>query len=372
MSNLLTKPLGGLESPPFGPTEKCEVASALIAAGAALAQGFMNSQVAAENQATDRAIYYNTLGKQREWNLQDQATNWQHTKDLLAYDSPQKQMERYRDAGLNPYIHMQGGQLEPGQSNGTPTTPPNASPGAVPQRDVRPINDISQLLVQGSALQNDKMRSFAQLVDSYPKILEAVDGDISKASDIMRNIGGVAGLTGDKFYRNIQSQYDLQRSQERLNSVMANIQSAFGPEKARLVNQNLKAEGEKLYASIKDLYSSANLKDTQSYVALKRVDSEVQSLLAGAAKDLATKSNLDANTKTIDQMREALVSYEENKSLIMQYNAIEEGTLFEQNSDARAWQISPSGKESATEKRKTADDWATDRIKKLREALISF
>ena len=174
MRHLFDRPLG--TSVPNGVLLKRYDPSALIVAGAQLAGSIANNQINAERSASDMATYLHLTKWNRENQLRDQEWSKQFTYDLQRqqnlYDSPKEQMKRLQEAGLNPYLAMQG------VSGASPNVSKNAMSPSLPgsnsvspfQRSFldNPFPSSVSNLVAASSIKAQRISADSQFAKALP------------------------------------------------------------------------------------------------------------------------------------------------------------------------------------------------------------
>lgn len=274
--------------------------SSLIIAGANMVGNIATNQINAERAASDMATYLNLVKKQREWQKEDYAWSEDYTKRLMDYQyenfsSPSAQMASYKAAGLNPWILGQNGSVGSGQGVSPASAPAPSRVGVSPfERSPlsSPFDSGFNTLVQSSAVRNQRLSALAEFSKVLPDLVKSVgrDGAYRIASSYLGQ-----DITLDRIERMASAEEDLQRIRRDHDDLILSIEKDFGFEKARLVNMNLGKEYDKLAEEILNLGSDREVNNAK-----------VKELLSSAAKNLAEKAHLNADTRTIDRMRDAL------------------------------------------------------------------
>lgn len=298
MRHLFDKPLGAV-SAPFGSCFKCDPWTA-VAAGLQIAGSVYNNQVNAERAASDMATYLNLVKKQRDWQKEDQQWSEQYSKNLLdyqnQYNTPSAQLERFKRAGLNPYALMNNeGAIGSGNSQAMPSPNPSVRGAVTPfQRPMldNPLNGAADKIFAASSLKSQRISSLAAFSKVLPDLVKSVgkEGAYRIASSYFGK-----DIDLNRIERMAVAEEDLQRIKRDHDDLLLSIESDFGPEKARLVNLNLGKEFDKLAEEILNLGSDRKVNDAK-----------VKELLSSAAKNLAEKAHLNADTATINKLRDAL------------------------------------------------------------------
>jgi len=163
-----------------------------------------------------------TTARQRKWQLQDydrQKTDQREFWDITnRYNSPQEQMNRLRQAGLNPHLVYGKGADVTAQALSGPTME-NA-----PKVNFRlDPNMIANARAMGQQLQYQKAQTDNVLADTQNKVL---DQDLKNAQINQTNV-----QTANIAQNTATSEFQLQQSQELKDSVL---------QKAQLENESLK------------------------------------------------------------------------------------------------------------------------------------
>ena len=154
---------------------------------------------------------------QRKWNLKDYATQ---RKDALAdwnmqnaYNSPLQQMQRLKEAGLNPNM-VYGNGVE--ANSGSMPRQSNLAPSKPELQAIDPQSTLAQYQnLQQSKQQTDNLKKQAELIDAQKKQVEANTLAITKRTDRT-----VFDLEKDNYLRtNGMWDWQLDYNQAKLHNV---------------------------------------------------------------------------------------------------------------------------------------------------------
>lgn len=338
MRKLFSSPLGACFAP-FGFFKQSDVGT-IIGSGLGLMGSLVTNQINSERAASDMSTYLNLVKKQREWQNEDKEWSKQQTYDLLEnqrqYDSPSAQMQRYRDAGLNPYLALNDGSIGSGVGI-VPSQPSVGSRGSVSPFFRPALSDsfasASDKLFNASALKSQRIASLSNLADSIPTLVKSIGSDSAK-----RFLSDFFGKDIDTKVVDtlIDTEVGRQSIARLRDDLQLQIEQMYGKDKAALVNQNLIFEGQKIVADINKLYSEKRLNDAS-----------VNEVIQRSALHVAERSKLNADTETVNQLRPFVVKSASMQAEVDSYNKVEEQARFIQRSGARDWMMSGLGKSEA-------------------------
>ena len=282
----------------------------IIVAGLQMASNQATNQINAERASSDMATYLNLIHKQREWQKEDQQWNESYAKRIQDYlyqnyNSPSAQMEAYKKAGLNPWLMAQGGDVGSGQSASAPSAPTTSHGSVSPfQRPAlgNTFEGVADKLFGASSLANQRLSVMSQLAKSIPDLVKGVGRDAS--SRILKTLFG-QDVSTRKIDAAIDYELESQQISNQRNQLELDLRNVFGVEHEQLINQHLSSEIDKLKEQVLSERKGRELSDAQ-----------IDELVTRAARNLAEKAHLEANTETINKMREIIYyqSYFEAKS----------------------------------------------------------
>lgn len=212
--------------------------AALIAAGAQLASTSVNAMSAAD-----------TNKKQRQW--QEKMYQQQRTDNLAQwkmqneYNSPQAQMARYQEAGLNPNLIYGTGSASAGNSSAIPTSSPGTYNPKAPQIDlgsgIQAYQNVRQqqlqfdnlraqntVLTEEALLKKASRESLgvktaldAMLMPNRPE-LQAIS--VQAASEGLRKLTSDADLSEKANYYKLENDWNnVQIGRQRLDNLKADL-----------------------------------------------------------------------------------------------------------------------------------------------------
>lgn len=277
---------------------------------------------------TEQMRFQNQMyDKQRQDQLDDQ--KWQEASARRMFDytneynSPSNQMARYREAGLNPYIHSTAGALTSG--NASPVSQPSTSPRAIqgnlsiPSFDASGISNgmsaVGESLFRATELNQQKLKIQGEISRMIPELRKFMDDD--ELGQVIRNVYGVNGNINriDSFVNaeleRVQGEAVKSRVEGELAVKYGDKQAAQMYSLAEYQMNKYEAEFKQIQENIENMRVERNL----SRVSIKRVESEIQEIASKIVVNIASAWNLRkqgekfvADTKTVNAMREYLVS----------------------------------------------------------------
>lgn len=276
----------------------------IIAAGANLVGNVMTNQINAERAASDMIQYYNLLMKQRQWQKEDYDWTEGYSKRMLdyqnEYNSPSEQMQRYREAGLNPFLMMQSGQVGSGNSQSVPNAPLPSRNGVTPfQRPSlgNPMEGVADKLYGASQLKSQRIVALSEMAKSIPSLVKGVGA--KAANSLLQTLFGrdSSSSTIGKLIDNEVLQSDYQTNISRIQS---DIASEYGMEEAG----NRVALQQQVFAKIT---GEMNLMQLES----EHKQAEIHVLAAKYVESLASAWHLrksgdyyEASANTINALRD--------------------------------------------------------------------
>lgn len=326
---VFSRPLGD-DLSPFGFSAKSMAfpAAALIGA-AGIAAGTSLGQSGLQHYENVRQQHFEDdqarLAYERQQELMRQ--EFDYSKQLWEanneYNSPKNQVKLLREAGLNPYVYSHGSDIGTGTSGSPASSPtaPSVAKGSGSAAAMPAFHDVGSLIMEGSALKNDKMRSFAQLVEAYPKILEACDGDVKRAASIVKQLAGISGLKGDKLYGNIVNQYNKQEAEAVKAGVEANLAQKYGDRQASNMIAQSEAIINESFARVRKMASDANVNDA----TIEEIGSKIARNVAEAWKLRKEGNKYVADAATVNALRKYLVSQARSQSNMMDLESLLSG-----------------------------------------------
>lgn len=325
MRHLFSLPLGAC-SAPFGFSKKeiSETAALLIGSGisAAASAGTAAMNNYAADLRSDRQFYrtQDLMKLQKDINMQQ----WQEQQD---YNTPAAQMQRYREAGLNPWVMSKSDLIGSGSS---PAAAPSTSAPSVPLGETFPMDmsqlggNFAQLLAVSSQIKRNDAESLSKIAETISRVGPDLGWDVARK--LAKDLLGVFGHSNSQSERRLNAIIDGLESEARSKAVKATLDEAFG---VRDSNQKW-ALGEQAlneaFARIGKMSSDAKVNEATIDELAKRVVRNV----AEAWKLYREGEKYVADAKTANALRQFIVSQARSKANIMSTQSYllgaEEGT----------------------------------------------
>lgn len=256
----------------------------VIAAGIQFAGSMASNQINAERAASDMATYLNLVGKQRDWQKEDQQWSEGMTKRLMdyqnVYNDPGSQMQRFKNAGLNPYLNMTGDSIGSGNSTMIPSPNPSqrgaVSPFMRPPL-ANPVSDVSSRILQGSQVNSQRLAGLAAVFESFPKLYQAVGKD--KFNSIVSSVLG-GTIDSSTLQRISDAQAVRSESESNIAKIEAQLAAKYGDTKASNFVALQEQQFNKLAAEIGKMSSDRAVNDA----TINKMASEYLRNLADAYK----------------------------------------------------------------------------------------
>lgn len=236
--------------------------------------------------------------KQREWSLQDRAyENW--------YNSPSQVAARYRQAGLNPALMMQGqGAASSVQANQGQAPNFGAPPTPIPER-----NDFHYTPMNYEGLG----AGMAQLLSIHQAMRDSERADYALAADIT--------------FRDRKSQADFMNARAALKR--AGVDDRRLAESERQFNENLAFEKDKFAKSVET--DNARLEMEAVRLGIEKQSMELQKRLAQSKinVDNATINKISVDVLNSREQVQEMIRNGVSKRYIDQYVAEKEREIYE-------------------------------------------
>lgn len=341
MRHLFDRPLGACAPCGFLFKNATFDVGSLISSGLSFAGQMATNQINAERAASDMATYLNMVSKQRKWQKEDQLTSMLNTKALMdyqnAYDSPSAQRKRYEEAGLNPYLAANSGQIGSGNSMSIPN--PNLGERVVVSPIQRPalenpVSSAADKLFNASALHSQRIGALSSFSKSLPDLVKSVGKDGAKR--IAQSVLGDSGLDLDRIDSLINIQVGRESIAKQREELALQISQEFDRADRDVLLQNLSLEGHRINAAAQELYTQGKLNEQS-----------IQELITRSAKNVAEAAHLNADTRTLDALRPFVTKSAEMQADLDYFDRQEGAALYHQGSKARTWMVSEYGKNDA-------------------------
>lgn len=309
--HLFDSPLGAQIAPKGVPKNVIGIGAAALAAGIMAAGSTINTAIS-NNQANLASLtafnrQKELMDKQQEQSIALHKTNLEESyrQDLL-HNSPSAQMQRYREAGLNPYLIMQhegniGAAVSaPAGSGSVAPAPsvqqPNLQPFQLPE-----MSGIANMLIASSESKKNDAESFSKIMSVVPEMGRSIGW--AQTRSFLRQMMGIYGIEGSQYERMAENKVRGLELKNQRDEFELSLVKQFGPDKARLINSQLSVEIDKLQKEIEVLDSNVDLNKSSIHVN----DAQIRELVTRAARNIAEKAHLDADATTINALRGALV-----------------------------------------------------------------
>lgn len=309
--HLFDSPLGAQIAPIGVPKNVIGIGAAALAAGIMATGSTINTAISNQQANLASLTAFNRqkelMDKQQEQSIALHKTNLQESyrQDLL-HNSPSAQMQRYRDAGLNPYLIMQHeGNI--GAAASAPASGGSAAPApAVQQANLQPfqlpeMSGIANMLMASSESKKNDAEAFSKIMSSVPEMGRSIGW--AQTRSFLRQIMGIYGIEGSQYERMAENQVRGLELKNQRDEFDLSLVKQFGADKARLINSQLSVEIDKLQKEIEVLDSKVDLNKSSIHVN----DAQIKELVTRSARNIAEKAHLTADATTIDALRGALV-----------------------------------------------------------------
>ena len=255
----------------------------IIAAGIQFAGSMASNQINAERAASDMATYLNLVGKQREWQNEDKVFAEDMSKRLMGYEqwlnSPSRQMQMMKDAGLNPYLASHEGAIGSSMASNPGASVPGRGSVSPIQRPPleNPFSDATSKLLQGASVHNQKLAALASVFESFPKLHQAVGSD--RFNGIVSSLVG-GSIDSSRLQRINDAAAIRSESESRISQIESDLASKYGETKASNFVALQEQEFNKMAAEIGKMSSDRAVNDA----TINKMASEYLRNLADAYK----------------------------------------------------------------------------------------
>ena len=284
------------------------------AAGNVLSAGISAIAQHYENKAT-RAHNLKLAQLQNQWNIEQ----WERNND---YNSPENQVARLKAAGLNPDL-LYGGGIEntstssPQMTSGAPRTPTDWSSLA----NINPVGSyldaqLKQAQIDNINAETKKTGAETSILTDEAAFTKALKEGELKLQDMEIKLGNKSLQLSDQQIK--ESQQRLMNMQGELQQINAQIQRW----RDQTDNERKRIDIEKSVskAQIKELASSANLKDEQAFSISQQLEPLIRQIEAQTNEADSRISVNDATTIRLGN--EDVKMFFENNVLKMRYEVL--------------------------------------------------
>lgn len=292
------------ESGPYGlPLRKTNWLPAVIAAVGAVGAGLISASSSKKSADT-------SLQAQRETNetniqLASENRSWQERmiNQQNEYNSPESQMERYREAGINPYMAMAEGNVSSGAQM------------SVPQQDAPQVQSPAGILMQAGQLQ-------ASIIQQTWKDTIAA---ASQAFDVLKTQSETYGVQAQTAATDAERRY-LNAQTEQINSLLGSQLTKLNVDIARQRNEtelsSLEISKAKFDINMMNLYGEDNARNASGLLEAQMINELKKSGFIDAQTGLML-SNVTLNSAKINEIASVVArNYAETYKL-----KVEAGTM---------------------------------------------
>lgn len=359
----LNVPLG--VNAPSGTLAKC----ADVAAAANIAGNFLNfiGQMDANNinqkqseRWRETTIEQNKLN--RDWQSAENraAEAWEEYmwNQQNAYNTPSAQRKRLQEAGYNPWISGSGGPQSlagsagSGHSNGAAQLS-LGSPIPV-QNPFGGLNGIAQALGIDAQISNQNAKTLNELIDGFNKASQTFGYD--RAQKMYEPL--IRGVSGSDSQTNLIFQNARMALEEKRLKVV--YQESVNEWLPRLNQATIDKNDQWITESVARIGKMAS--------DVKVNDEKLDLMITEEAKNIAERNHLNADTKTINAIRDSFANKMDQEAVLMSYQRESAGmditskrADFIQESEGRKWQMSDEGKKEGTQNVVTRTNGALNR-----------
>ena len=337
------------------PIKKEAWLGAAIGAVGSLIGGALTNQANSNLNGTNR-LWQSMENRRAE---QFQREMWQKQNE---YNTPSAQRQRLQEAGFNPWMSGSGSPQSLAVSAGEGKN--GSAPASIPMQDIignavrNGVGTYYQAASAQANIANQNVQTLKQAIDTYK---EARMNGWSKES---------AMAIIEPF---IKSNNSLSDSNRYLDAIDYEI------ENKRLLNQYQKSVNEIYPQMSRSQMDKIDQDITESVARIGKMasdravnDAEIDRLVAEKAKLIAEKNHLDADTKTINAIRNALADkmlYDANQSKYQSSMLLKEDSeasaRFTQRKKARNWMRSDEGQNEALANEIIEDNSRANQINKI-------
>lgn len=291
-----------------------------IAAGIGGAFGFASNQsankanlrIARETNASQERMF----NQQLDWNL----AQWERNNE---YNTPTAQMQRYRDAGLNPYLMMNGGAAGSGNSSAPAS---GVNPPQQHTATMQPDTSIKDSLMKMAEFDYNKRVSDAQALNLEEDAKGKHIDNMSRAAENAARISKLAqDVSNGKAREQLDKlQHDLGRATFNDSVVFAKLQNKSLEEQNALTSETrlgVQLDNELKRINIKNAPAefAANISYVWSQVGLNKAMTATQvaeqkKLAQDVVESVARTEGVKLDNKQKDALRDLLVRSQELKN----------------------------------------------------------
>ena len=363
--------------------ELSAAAIAAIAGGSALVSGVGNLLDSASTNKANREINQNTLDFQRQEN--EKSRKWQEKEfdrqfeKTSLYNSPSAQMERYRKAGLNPYLVNGQASSNGNTSVSTPSASSQSAPsqhpamrsdyGFVSEAGRNTISLLNESRSVDANIANQQEQQVSQALDNAYKIGEKFNDWKAAHSYLNTRLREIKGSNYDAENslqsRILRAKVAKDEADADFSRTVADLKALYGDKEIRSALQLQSLEGKKLKEEILSLAKDRS-----------KTDVEISKIISEKIRNYAEANHINADTRTINATRDLLIEGMKHDNKVKQYDAETRGyeagessASFKQRRKARAYMVSPEGVDDALHNQVTRDNQAINRLDRIKDAI---
>lgn len=339
------------------------VAAAIIG-GASLLGGLGNVLSNSAANETNKEI----AKENRDWQSVENEKSRKYSSEMWEkenlYNTPSAQMQRYSEAGLNPYL-VNGQGASSGNAGSANQPSQQGAPNGV---EVKPndfgfigraSNDFLSAYNESRSVDANTANQSAQrdktIIDNT-KELYRVTGDWKTAQNYLNsNLKSSRGVNSDTtpVVRQIESEVVASEANAKIKSVEAQISEKYGEKQAANIIALQEQEFNKSAAQIRLMASEGKVNDAK----IKTLASEYCRNVADAYKLRKEGDHYVADTQTINQIREFLVAKQRMSAQMMSFQYTEAQAFFEQGRARREYMMhDPEAQENELTNYQTGQD----------------
>lgn len=267
----------------------------LAAAGLDFIGGLFSSSSQADAQREANATNLQIAKENREWQSQENLLNrnWQEKmwNAENQYNTPSAMMQRYREAGLNPYLVQKDGSSAIGSAGSAGTPSMVSAPNAASVAPVNPYSALSRLgesISLGLQSRSVDANVASQNADALLKIAQSLP-ELGKSLgwDNARSVAlkqlGLIGVHGSQYERMIDESITSIQRDNAYKAIQNAIAQKYGDRRAADECANLEQSFTKMAAEIGKMASDREVNDA----TIKKLASDVVRNNADAFKAMA-------------------------------------------------------------------------------------
>lgn len=289
--------------------------------------------------------YENKLSREwqeRMWNLENQ------------YNTPSAMMERYREAGLNPYLNAMVGQgagaAGPAGTPATSSSAPMGSPSMVGSPSVIPFGDLgsgfTNALGVSANIANQSAKTLQTKWQIYNSILENGDRETAKRflnanPDMMSD----ADPENSIYYKRWQVDNVYRQLQYNRDNFEFDLRRLTGVSQVEATIRQLNAVSDDLYSQI----SKRDVDINEVKARIKHITEQIKTEKSVRARNYSEADLASARAQTEKESREYVVSKLLSESRILDRADIRDAAVFESDQSMLNWMASPEGQQAKKE-----------------------